>query len=364
MQAHVDRLDHVDLFTRRLGFDVGDRRRGHDRPGVHLAGGVLAEWFGLGPFHRVGNAGAQLLLHLLLECLGQQPRFDQVLLEEIEWVASPPLLHLFASAVELVVVVRGVGVVAVGAGFDEGRSFTRTCPLGGAVGGVVDGERIVAVDEHSFEAVSDGTVGDDAADLFGLGYRDGVLVVLDEHDQGKLPDACEVHHLVPVALRCRTLAAVHDHHTTGVVHLLCVGNAGGMRILRGDGRRVTEHVPGGIRPVSRHLPSTAGHVRTTGEDGQEVVVRGESPGKCDTDVPVVGKRPVDRRVERECGGNLGRFVPGRGHDERRPALSVESPRAIVHDACEQHLSEQVEHLLIAHSEVDVAVLDLPYYQFH
>ena len=68
---------------------------------------------------RGGDCFADLLVDGRLGRLVEQTRLDEVLPEDGDRVLAPPQLDLFGGAVELVVVIGGVGVVAVGLGLDE-----------------------------------------------------------------------------------------------------------------------------------------------------------------------------------------------------------------------------------------------------
>ncbi len=105
--------------------------------------------------------------------------------------------------------------------------------------------------------------------------------------------------------------------------------------------------------MPRQLAPTGHGVRLLGEDAEEDVLRGESPGEGDSHVPVVGKHPVLLPVEGEGGGDLDRLVAGRSHDERGPALPLESEHPVVDPAGEEHQAVHLHHLLVAQAELGV-----------
>ncbi len=358
VERPVHRRDEVDGLADRLGLGLGGGLRGDDDPGVHVAVGIVRSGGRLRPLHRLRQLGGDLILQLVFHRLGEEACLDEVLLEDGERIVAAPLLHLLPAAVEPVVIVRGVGVVAVGAGFDEGGSLSPAGPLGGLLDHPVDGEGLVAVDGHAVHPVAGGAVGNHTGDLLRSGDGDGVLVVLDDDDEGKAVDAGEVHRLVPVPLGSGTLTPV-DHHDPGSFLLLQhVRDAGGVGELGGDGRGVGEHVEAGIRPVIGQLAAPAGRVVLLGEDREEDVVGRHSPRQGHSHVPVVGQHPVDPGVHREHAGHLRRLVARRGDHEGGASLAVEGPHAVVEAAGEQDRSVHGERFSIGEAELGVALLEV------
>ena len=89
----------------------------------------------------------------LLVGLGQEPLLDEVLLDAPQRVLLAPRLDLLRRAVGAVVVVGGVGEVAVGLALDERGPVAAAGVAHGGVHGGVHVERVVAVDDHAGEAV-------------------------------------------------------------------------------------------------------------------------------------------------------------------------------------------------------------------
>ncbi len=210
MKRPVDRRDHVDGFALGNRFELGGRLVGFDRPRVHVAERVVGRRSGLGLFDGDDQLIDDRFLQLVLEFLGEEALFDEVLLEDLHRVLATPELHLFTGAIEAVVVVRGVCVVPIRLCFDEGGSGAGSGSGHGGLHRSIDLERVVAVDLDPLHPVTESTVGDGSADLFGGGHRDGVFVVLDDDDQGQFVNRRVVHRLVPVALGGGTLAAIDD----------------------------------------------------------------------------------------------------------------------------------------------------------
>ena len=90
----------------------------------------------------------------------EEPLLDQVLGDAAQRVLLAPGLHLLRRAVGAVVVVGGVGEVAVGLALDQGGAVAAPGVAHGRVHRGVHVERVVAVDDHAAEAVGVGAVGD------------------------------------------------------------------------------------------------------------------------------------------------------------------------------------------------------------
>ena len=146
----------------RIARAVGRAGRGAQRVGEHLAVGGAR----LGRRRRLGRlgGGVDLVLHLgldaLLVGLRQEPLLDEVLRDPAQRVLLAPRLHLLRRAVGAVVVVGGVGEVAVGLALDERRAVAAAGVADRGVHRGVHVERVVAVDDHAAEAVGVGAVGD------------------------------------------------------------------------------------------------------------------------------------------------------------------------------------------------------------
>ena len=97
---------------------------------------------------------------LLLRCSDSSRCSMMYCFIALQRVLLAPRLDLLGRAIGAVVVVRGVGEVAVRLALDEGRSLAPTGAADGGVHGGVDVERVVAVDDHAGEAVGVGVLGD------------------------------------------------------------------------------------------------------------------------------------------------------------------------------------------------------------
>src|SRR5205814_8633238 len=111
------------------------------------------------------------------------------------------LLLLVAGAVAGVVVVGGVGQVAVAARLQEGRPFAGAGPLDRPRGGVKHRLHVHAVDGLAGDAVTRGPGRDLRARRFQPGgHRLRVEVVLHTEHAGQLVDRRDVHRFVDFAL--------------------------------------------------------------------------------------------------------------------------------------------------------------------
>ncbi len=289
-------------------------------------------------------------LDRLLVGLGEQAVLHQVGPEEADGVAPPPLGDLVGAAVLPVVVVGGVGVVAIGAGIQEGGPpacpgpLHRLCDLG------VHGENVVAVDGGGGQAVGPGPVGQIAAHLVTGRYRDRVPVVLDEEDDRQAVEPGEVEGLVEVALRGGALTPGDQHHAGPARASQLVGDAGGVGVLGAGDRRAAEHPAAGQRPVVGHLPAPAAGITLLGEEAEEDLLGRQAQGEHQGEVAVVGEHPVDLAVEGERRAQLDGLLPGGGDDEGHPALTVESPTAVVELAGEHHQPMDLEQRSVAQPE--------------
>ena len=228
------RQDDPVLAGGELGRHPGHRPQ---RPGEDLAEG--GRRFGrrrrLGALDGLFDLGRHVRLHLGLLGLRQESLLDEVLLEPLERVLLPPRLDLLGHAVGAVVIVGGVGQVAVGLALDEARPFTLAGPVDRGVHRGVDVERVVAVDDHPQAAVLVGVLGDVLhRRLLDQRHGDGVAVVLAHRHQRQVVDAGEVHRLVEVALAGGAVAEVTDDDRVLTPHPGGQGDAGGVGDVGGD----------------------------------------------------------------------------------------------------------------------------------
>ena len=235
-------------------------------------------------------------------------------------------------AVGAVVVVGGVGEVAVGLALDQRRAVA---PAGVAHRGVdrgVDVEGVVAVDDDAAEAVGVGAVGD-VVDrrLRRHRHRDGVAVVLADEHHRELVDAGEVERLVEVALGGGALAEVADDHPVLAAELGGVGEAGGVGELGRDRGRAGDDVALGPAPVVRHLASAAVRIVGPRQHGQEDLLHGHAEGEHHAGVAVVGEDDVVAGPQRPGRADLHALVALAGHDEGRLAHAVQRPDLLVED---------------------------------
>jgi hypothetical protein len=123
VEGAIDRGDQVDLLPGWCRLGSGDGRPWLDDSRVHMREGIVG---GGGPLG-VGDRLRQFLFDLtnqgLLVGFRQESFLDQVLLEGDHGVVATPFVDLLARAVEAVVVVGGVGVVAIGLRLDEAGAF-------------------------------------------------------------------------------------------------------------------------------------------------------------------------------------------------------------------------------------------------
>ena len=123
---------------------------------------------------------------------------------------------------------------------DQRGSITSQGAGAGPLRGVVHGEWVVAVDLLTDDAVADGAVGDRAPGLLAHVGRDGPLVVLAHEDHRDLADAGEVHGLVEVALRARSVTEVADGDRLLALQLHAPRDTDRMRKVGGQGDLLRE----------------------------------------------------------------------------------------------------------------------------
>jgi hypothetical protein len=165
-----------------LGFDCRYRR-------LHLVGGLLSDLlaYPLVPFAAILEKATKSL----------------------DGVPLLPLLLFFTGPVTGGVVGSGMRPVAVGHGLDQSRALALASSSNCDPRRQVHRDRIHAVDPEPIEAVGRRLLSDRlGGGLLFIRNRDRIEVVCaDEHGRG-LPDACEIHPGVEVALRSRPVAEV------------------------------------------------------------------------------------------------------------------------------------------------------------
>ncbi len=120
----IDSGDQVHLGTDHRRFGVKRGRSQLDRLGVNMAERIVRPVSSFGLLDRGRNGRQHLIGDRFFFCLRQQAFFDQVLLQRHHRIVTPPLLDFFPTSIKPVVIVGGVGVVAVSLSLDQARPFT------------------------------------------------------------------------------------------------------------------------------------------------------------------------------------------------------------------------------------------------
>ncbi len=123
MKRAVDRCDQVDRLPLDRRFRLGDGGSGGDYACIHARARLVGVGCRLGLLDGSRQELDDFLIDLPLVRLGEEPVLDEVLLEPAQRVLLPPPLYLIPTAVEGVVVVGSVGVVAVGVRLDQSRAL-------------------------------------------------------------------------------------------------------------------------------------------------------------------------------------------------------------------------------------------------
>ena len=249
---------------------------------------------------------------------------------------------------------HGVALHAERLVLDQRRAASVAGLLDRALRLAVDREHVGAVDDDTFESVGGGAVGEVLDRVLEVRRcRVGPLVVVaDEHD-GQLPHACEVHALVRVAARHRSLARPGDRDA------LLLADAKGERAADRD----RQH----RRQVADHRDQAEVHVghvdvavlAARRPVGAAHVLREDAPrldAARDVDAHVAVERRADvvgahrrRDSDRRC------LVAAPGVERARDlALAVEDVPALLDAAGDQHVAVDLEQVLA----VEAPLLDL------
>src|SRR5215207_10206208 len=165
----------------------------------HAGGGNLRFRHGL--LERPRGLALELLLdgganRLHVDALGAKP-----LLVAADRIAGLPLVeHLRRHVAH--VVVSPVTVHAHRLRLDQRRTATRARPLAGLGGRGEHGLDVVTVHLHSREAVAGGALDRVHRELPWIRCRVRPLIVLEHEHQRQLPDARDIHRLVPLTIGC------------------------------------------------------------------------------------------------------------------------------------------------------------------
>src|ERR687891_235957 len=304
------------------------------------------------------------LVHLSLQLFPD--RFDLVVVHDAgllqvagergDGVLLLGLLDLLAGAIGPVVIVGGMWEEPIRLAFDQRGAASRPRSVHRLSHGLVAGQHVVPIDGHAREAVplpADGHVLD--PHLLRERNRDRVEVVLAHEDDRELVDPSEVERLVPVALAGCPFPEPRTHHGVLAQVLHGIGDAGGVRHLRGDRGGTGDDAEPPVSPVRGHLPSAGRWVVGLGEDPQEDVLGRYSRHEADREVAVVRNEdvlPLDKRPRR---AHLTPLMPRNGHDERGLPLPVEPELLLVAEAGGHHGAVHGQQVVLGQTEPGMAV---------
>ena len=228
---------------------------------------------------------------------------------------------------------------------DQRRSTALTCLLDRALGLPVDGENVGAVDDDPVEAIGGGTVCQVIDGMVEVGRRRvRPLVVVDDEDDGKPPDAGEVHPLVRVPARCGTVAAPGEGNPALLADAEREPHPDCDREHRGQ---VAHHR---VQPEPRVAEMDVPVATARRPVGAAHVLREDPPrldAAGDVDAHVALQRAADvvgpHRARDSDGGGL---VAASGVERARDlALLVEDVAALLDPARRQHVAIHAEEVL-------------------
>ena len=125
--------------------------------------------------------------------------------------------------------------VAVDVALEQHGPLAAAGVLDGALHGLVDGQHVGAVHDDALNAVALCALRQRGGGAGGVDVGgDGELVVLDEIDDGELPDGRHIDALMEAALVGCAVAEERNGHRTVVVDLGCQRRAGGQRNAAAD----------------------------------------------------------------------------------------------------------------------------------
>ncbi len=157
-------------------------------------------------------------------------------------------------------------------------------------------------------------------------------------------DGGEVQALVEVTPGGAAFAEVDGGDVGLPLQLAGQRDAGGVQDLGADRGGGAEHLVPPAAPVVWHLPPAAARVGRAGQELQHRLSGGEAEDDHHTQVAVVREDPVLARDEGQGAADLGRLVAGAGDGERRLALPVQRPHALVQRPGQTHPVEGVSEL--------------------
>ena len=233
-------------------------------------------------------------------------------------------------------------------GVDEDRPRAALREVGGLTQGADRVEDVLAVAVNDLEVREAREVVGRVVvrRLLALRDRDAVAVVLDDEDDGELPERAAVDRLVEVALGGRGLShrAVDEAlHPVGPDR--AAEARGVLRVVRDTGRDVpdVEVVAG---EVVRHVPAAGRDVGRLGHAVEENLLGGHAGGEAGRQVAVVGEEVVERWPEGGAEGDLDAVVAGaRGVVGPAEALLEVVGGLVVEDAPHVHEGVPLPQLL-------------------
>ena len=268
-------------------------------------------------------------------------------MQPLQRVALLRFLDLVAVAVDGVVVVARVRKVTLDVELDDARPASHRRELHRGRSRLVRGAHVGAVDGRAGHGVAAGAQGE-ALDGHLARERDGdgVLVVLDEEDDGEFVDGGEVHRLVHFALAGGAVAEEAGDHRVLAAHLHAERPADGVGDVRADDVGVVDELQLGGGPVLGELARAGERFAVPREEAAQRLLRREAESCRYCKIAVVGEAEEVRRVlaERPDSGELRALVALAGCDDGRLPLPVHRPHALVQRANEEHGGVDVQQV--------------------
>src|SRR2546423_1297120 len=252
-------------------------------------------------FDGVGDLGLDALADALELGVVAEPRREQ---RDRVALARPALLLFLRPVVGAVDVADVMALVAVGAALEEVRSLAAPRPRDRALGRLVDGEHVLAVDLLRRDPERLRPRGDRAGGDVLVARVLVVEVVLADVDHGQLPERGHVHHLVEEPLAERALAEETDRDAVGAERLRREARARGDPRRAADDRIRSEVAVRVVGDVHRAALALAVALLAP----EKLAVHQPHVGALGDAVDVASGRGGDRVVTAVCGRSIASYM--------------------------------------------------------
>src|SRR6266550_9393310 len=177
------------------------------------------------------------------------------------------------------VIIGGMRLQAQHLRLDQGGAVAGAGALGRLLHGQMDGEEIIAMDAHAWDAVAGGSFGNaGTGDLQRLRHRDGPAVVLAEEDHRAAMDRREVESFVEVTLTRGALTEADVTEGSLSFPLQGEADAGRLGNLWTDRARADDHAAAAAAEIAWSLAAAAGGIGRPGKRRQHQLFGGEATG--------------------------------------------------------------------------------------